>query len=253
VKEDYERAIARCRAGRSSAIRAAATAASLASARAVHARANAPRRALSAQGGAVLSLALAAIAVSASTNANATASLPRPLALAAARSSPSPLGGPARARRNPAAHATSAAPAAATARPAAGHRGLLPRAPLAASALPFGGMARRTSRPRQPSADVVIAQPPNPAAGWTYLGDFSITCYDLTGVTASGALAGTGGVAVDPRVIPLGTRLYVQGVGQRTADDTGGAILGDRLDIWEPTFSECTDWGVQERAVYRAP
>ena len=92
-----------------------------------------------------------------------------------------------------------------------------------------------------------------PAAGWTYLGDFSITCYDLTGVTASGSLAGIAGVAVDPRVIPLGTRLYVQGVGQRTADDTGGAILGDRLDIWEPTGGECTDWGVQDRAVYRAP
>lgn len=84
-----------------------------------------------------------------------------------------------------------------------------------------------------------------------YLGTFMVTCYDLTGVTASGALAGPQSVAVDPGVIPLGTQLYVDGVGQRTADDTGGAIIGHHIDIWEPSYTQCVDWGVQDRAVYR--
>jgi 3D (Asp-Asp-Asp) domain-containing protein len=77
-----------------------------------------------------------------------------------------------------------------------------------------------------------------------------VTCYDMTGVTASGTMAGPDSVAVDPSVIPLGTRIYVQGVGTRVADDTGGAIIGDHIDIWEPSYSTCTTWGVQERAVY---
>ena len=83
-----------------------------------------------------------------------------------------------------------------------------------------------------------------------YLGTFMVTCYDMTGITASGAVVGPESVAVDPSVIPLGTRIYVQGVGTRVADDTGGAIIGNHIDIWEPSYSTCTTWGVQERAVY---
>jgi 3D (Asp-Asp-Asp) domain-containing protein len=83
------------------------------------------------------------------------------------------------------------------------------------------------------------------------LGNFLVTCYDLTGITASGELAGPQSVAVDPSVIPLGTQIYVQGIGLRTADDTGGAIVGDHVDIWEPTYYACADWGAQVRSVYR--
>jgi 3D (Asp-Asp-Asp) domain-containing protein len=36
----------------------------------------------------------------------------------------------------------------------------------------------------------------------------------------------------------------------RTADDTGGAIIGNHIDICEPDYGQCTAWGVQERAVY---
>jgi len=85
------------------------------------------------------------------------------------------------------------------------------------------------------------------------LGTFTVTCYDLTGPTASGSMAGPQSVAVDPSVIPLGTRIYIQGVGERTADDTGGAITGYRLDIWEPTWGQCANWGVEQRAVYAVP
>lgn len=85
----------------------------------------------------------------------------------------------------------------------------------------------------------------------SFLGDFLVTCYDLTGPTRSGEMAGPQSAAVDPGVIPLGTQIYVQGVGERTADDTGGAIVGDHVDIWEPSFGECATWGDQQRAVYR--
>jgi 3D (Asp-Asp-Asp) domain-containing protein len=93
-----------------------------------------------------------------------------------------------------------------------------------------------------------------PAAGsgtvGTPLGTFVVTCYDLSGQTASGAMVGPGVVAVDPTVIPLGSHIYVQGAGQRTALDTGGAIKGRRLDIWAPSYGQCMDWGVQSQPVW---
>ena len=82
------------------------------------------------------------------------------------------------------------------------------------------------------------------------LGVFVVTCYDLQGSTASGADTSTSTVAVDPSVIPLGTTIYIQGVGSRVAQDTGGAIVGNRLDLWEPTYADCMDWGVQSRQVF---
>lgn len=82
------------------------------------------------------------------------------------------------------------------------------------------------------------------------LGTFVVTCYDLQGRTASGASTSMETVAVDPRVIPLGTHLYISGVGERVAQDTGGAIKGNRLDIWEPTYGQCAAWGVENRQVW---
>lgn len=77
------------------------------------------------------------------------------------------------------------------------------------------------------------------------LGRFVVTCYALTGRTASGRGTSTDVVAVDPRVIPLGRRIWIQGVGVRTAADTGGAIKGHRLDIWMPSVATCRTFGVQ--------
>lgn len=75
------------------------------------------------------------------------------------------------------------------------------------------------------------------------LGEFESTCYNLRGITASGKRVGWGRVAVDPDVIPLGTRLYIQGYGESIAADTGGVIDGRIIDVWKPTREQCMKWG----------
>jgi 3D (Asp-Asp-Asp) domain-containing protein len=70
----------------------------------------------------------------------------------------------------------------------------------------------------------------------------SATCYDLPGRTATGMPVGQGVVAVDPSVIPLGTRMYVPGYGHGVAADVGGGIKGDIIDLWM-TPSQCAAWG----------
>ena len=70
----------------------------------------------------------------------------------------------------------------------------------------------------------------------------SATCYDLPGRTATGMPVGQGVVAVDPSVIPLGTRMYVPGYGHGVAADVGGGIQGDIIDLWM-TPSQCAAWG----------
>ncbi len=70
----------------------------------------------------------------------------------------------------------------------------------------------------------------------------SATCYDLPGRTATGMPVGPGVVAVDPSVIPLGTRLDVPGYGKGVAADVGGGIQGDVIDLWM-TPSQCAAWG----------
>lgn len=61
--------------------------------------------------------------------------------------------------------------------------------------------------------------------------------------TATGARAGYGVIAVDPRVIPLGTRVYVPGYGYAVAADTGGAIKGARIDLCFDSVREAIVWG----------
>lgn len=66
---------------------------------------------------------------------------------------------------------------------------------------------------------------------------------DPGGITASGTRTRVGAVAVDPRVIPLGTRLYIEGYGYATAEDTGGAIKGNIIDLYMNSNSEVYNWG----------
>jgi uncharacterized protein YabE (DUF348 family) len=74
-------------------------------------------------------------------------------------------------------------------------------------------------------------------------------------ITASGAVAvrnatGYSTIAVDPSVIPLGTKVYVEGYGYAIAQDTGGAIKGNIIDLYFNSMSEVNAWGVKYVNVY---
>ncbi len=76
------------------------------------------------------------------------------------------------------------------------------------------------------------------------------------GITATGSRAGRGIVAVDPSVIPLGTKLYIESAdgsyvyGTAIAADTGGAIKGNRIDLCFDTRSEAIGFGRRQVKVY---
>ncbi len=76
------------------------------------------------------------------------------------------------------------------------------------------------------------------------------TAYVAGGTTKSGLPAKVGVIAVDPSVIPLGTRVYVEGYGYAIAADTGGKIKNNRIDICLPTQAECVKWGVKRVKLY---
>lgn len=67
---------------------------------------------------------------------------------------------------------------------------------------------------------------------------------------ASGNICTRGTCAVDPNVIPLGTKLYIEGYGYAVANDTGGAIKGKTVDLYMSSTSECYTWGVKYVKVY---
>ena len=76
------------------------------------------------------------------------------------------------------------------------------------------------------------------------------------GITATGTKAKVGTIAVDPRVIPLGTQVYIEGLygaknyGYGSAEDTGGAIKGNIIDLYFNTHRETINWGRQQVKVY---
>jgi 3D (Asp-Asp-Asp) domain-containing protein len=79
------------------------------------------------------------------------------------------------------------------------------------------------------------------------------TAYALRGETASGSPVGWGAVAVDPSVIPMGSRLAIPGYGMGVAADTGSAIVGARIDLWFPTVAQARDWGTRTVTVTMYP
>ena len=80
---------------------------------------------------------------------------------------------------------------------------------------------------------------------------YTAGCYGCTGMTASGVRAGFGVIAVDPSVIPLGTKLFIPGYGRAVAGDTGGAIRGNRIDLGFNSNGEAMQWGNRAVTVYR--
>ncbi|MDB4897273.1 MAG: putative cell wall-binding protein [Firmicutes bacterium] len=71
--------------------------------------------------------------------------------------------------------------------------------------------------------------------------------------TATGIRVRPGTVAVDPNVIALGSLLYVEGYGYAIAADTGGAIKGNRIDLYTASYDQAIDFGMQSRRVWLLP
>lgn len=88
--------------------------------------------------------------------------------------------------------------------------------------------------------------------GKSYSRKLVVKAYSYTGGgrTAMGTKARVGEIAVDPKVIPLGSRVYIEGVGARIAEDTGGNIKGNTIDIYMNSASECRKWGVRTVTIY---
>jgi len=82
---------------------------------------------------------------------------------------------------------------------------------------------------------------------------YTADCAGCGGMTAIGRRAGKGIVAVDPRVIPLGTRLYIPGYGIAVAGDTGGDIVGNRIDLGFDSWRDAMLFGRRDVKVYRLP
>lgn len=96
---------------------------------------------------------------------------------------------------------------------------------------------------------------------YTYTDKLSVlataySCEGYTGYTFSGTVARVGAIAVDPKVIPIGTKMYVVSddgeyvYGYCTAEDTGGLIKGNRIDLYFSTIDECWGFGARTCTVY---
>lgn len=79
---------------------------------------------------------------------------------------------------------------------------------------------------------------------------YTANCEGCSGTTATGvdlkANPDKKVIAVDPNVIPLGSKVYVEGYGYATAEDTGGAIKGNRIDVFIPSEDAAASWGNRE-------
>lgn len=82
------------------------------------------------------------------------------------------------------------------------------------------------------------------------------SCEGYEGITATGTVARYGAIAVDPTVIPYGTRMYIVSddgayiYGYATAEDCGGGIKGNKIDLYFNTVAECWEFGRRSCTVY---
>jgi len=82
-----------------------------------------------------------------------------------------------------------------------------------------------------------------PQAPRAYKLKVDAVAYSLPGSTALGVPVRKGVVAVDPKLIPLGTKLHVPGYGPGVAADVGYAIKGKVIDLWFPSMARARQWG----------
>ena len=109
--------------------------------------------------------------------------------------------------------------------------------------------------------DGYILLPTGEVLTYTHTDTVRATAYTHTDagcdrITATGTTVRWGTVAVDPRYIPYGTRMFIMAsdgsyvYGIATAEDCGGDIKGDRMDLYMPTYEQCREFGRRRCTLY---
>lgn len=120
-------------------------------------------------------------------------------------------------------------------------RAAVERSAVVEAAAPEAAPAPAETTPA-PAADTAAAPAGEAQPGGTTL-VVDAVAYHLPGRTASGLPVGVGVIAVDPTVIPLGTKVFVPGYGPAVAADVGTAIKGNIIDLWMPSTAQARAWG----------
>ena len=113
-------------------------------------------------------------------------------------------------------------------------------------------VAKKTAQPKKASKNSV--KTPSRSSSNNVVKEFTVSasaytagCNGCTGITATGINLKKNPdlkvIAVDPKVIKLGTKVHVEGYGYAIAGDKGGAIKGNKIDVFFPTKSEAYKWG----------
>jgi len=107
------------------------------------------------------------------------------------------------------------------------------------------------------SSSIVASRGGSVPSSLNYSKSFRVeaTAYALDGITATGTKpvrveGGWSTIAVDPRVIPLGTKVYIENYGYAVAEDTGGAIKGNKIDVYMNSRSAALSWGRRTVTIY---
>ena len=85
--------------------------------------------------------------------------------------------------------------------------------------------------------------------GASYLGNYELTAYEWTGNPCANGNYPTEGLTIASNTLPIGTRVYIEGIGERTVEDTGG-MPGNVIDIYMGDPGTCVQFGRQNAEVY---
>lgn len=84
-----------------------------------------------------------------------------------------------------------------------------------------------------------------------YMGEFTLVAYYQGNITSTGTRPQVNHtIAVDPTVIPYGSKVYIEGYGTYIAEDCGGGIKGNMIDIYMGSYNECIQFGRRKAKVY---
>ncbi|WOV89233.1 3D domain-containing protein [Sporosarcina oncorhynchi] len=103
----------------------------------------------------------------------------------------------------------------------------------------------------KPVSTPVVSSPPSTGLEMTVTATaYTAYCKGCSGTTATGIDLRSNPerkvIAVDPSIIPLGTRVWVEGYGEAIAGDVGGAIKGHKIDVFIPSYESAMQWGVKK-------